>query len=137
MTNGVGGKDSAVVGVNIRGGTSERGGVCSGTPVGSAMTCAAGVVDADTGNDDEKGFKLVEKAVPFTLAAGEGIWLKGFVPPRWSAGLDRGVVDVKGNCGLSVGTDIGLATNGVVVLTRPRDKFMNGFGALPDVIGCC
>lgn len=57
--------------------------------------------------------------------------------PRWSAELDRGAEDTKGNCGPVVGTDIGVATSGVVALTWPRDKFMNGFGALPDVVVCC
>lgn len=75
--NGVGGKDSAVVRVNVCGGTSKTGVVCSEAPVASIMAgCTEGVVGVDmaidTGmDDDEKGFELVEKAVPFTLVVGD------------------------------------------------------------------
>lgn len=105
-------------------------------PVGSGMIgCAEGVVGMDLviGTDmgaDEKGFELVEKAVPFTFEP--NAWLNGFVAPRWSAGLDRGAEGTKGNCGPVIDTDIGL-----FALVWPRDKFMNGFGALPKVVSCC
>lgn len=97
------------------------GGVCSRPPIGSAMTgCTESVVGVDVAIDTEmgegeKGFELVEKAVPFMLAA-NGDWLNGFVAPRWSAGLGRGAEGAKGNCGPGVDTDIGLAASEAVAL---------------------
>lgn len=140
IANGVGGKDSA--GVDVCDVTYGRGGVCSRAPVGSPMTgCTEDVevvdvvIDMDMG-DDEKGFVLVEKAVPFVLA-GSGAWLNGFVALRWSAGLDRGAEVAKGSCAPDVNIEIGLATRGVVASAWPRDNFVNGFEALLSLVGCC
>lgn len=114
--NGAGWKDSAGAGVNVCDVTYERGGVCSGAPgvVGVDMAIDTGM------DDDEKGFELVGKVVPFTLPAGDdnsGVWLNGFVAPTWSAGVDRGAEGTKGNCGPGVDAESGVATSGVVALT--------------------
>lgn len=102
--------------------------------------CTEGVAGVEVGidmvmGDDAKGFELMEKMGPVAAAA-SGAWLNGFVAPRWSAGLGGWAEGAKGNCGPGVDTDNGLATSGVVGWICPRDKFMNGFGALPSLVGC-